>query len=244
MSETLPAICSSCNQDRSKAEMVPTASIGAPIQEFAKQQVEDWSNLHYICTDCLEQLRADYMRSLLGKETEELTQLEEEVRKSIEQHEILSKNINDVFDSKLSLGERLADRIAEFGGSWRFIITFVSILIVWIVINSIQLLKAPFDPYPYILLNLLLSCLAALQAPVIMMSQNRQEAKDRMRAEHDFEVNLKAELEIRNLNAKFDQLITHQWQRLLEIQQIQIDMIEDLVRQQTSIDKITKKDKE
>jgi uncharacterized membrane protein len=100
---------------------------------------------------------------------------------------------------------------------------------VWISINTINLLSRPFDPFPYILLNLVLSCLAAIQAPVIMMSQNRQESKDRLRAEHDYRVNLKAELEIRHLNAKLDLLLTHQWQRLMEIQQVQTDLIQELV---------------
>ena len=102
----------------------------------------------------------------------------------------------------------------------------------WIAINSIPLLWRPFDVYPYILLNLALSGLAAIQAPIIMMSQNRQEAKDRLRSEHDYRVNLKAELEIRQLHWKLDQLLTHQWQRLLEIQQIQMDLMEELVHKQ------------
>lgn len=105
-----------------------------------------------------------------------------------------------------TLGERIADRVAEFGGSWTFIITFLSFMLVWISVNTMQLLKSAFDPYPFILLNLLLSCLAALQAPVIMMSQNRQEAKDRERAKQDFEINQKAEAEIRTLHHKLDHL--------------------------------------
>jgi len=105
-----------------------------------------------------------------------------------------SRNINNVHDAKLTFGERLADKMADFAGSWIFIISFGVILLIWIIFNSIEFLYHPFDPYPYILLNLVLSCLAALQAPVIMMSQNRQETKDRIRAEHDYEINLKAEI--------------------------------------------------
>ncbi len=120
--------------------------------------------------------------------------------------------------------------MAEFGGSWRFIIYFAVVLVVWITFNSVELLSRPFDPFPYILLNLVLSCLAAIQAPVILMSQNRQEAKDRLRGEHDYRVNLKAELEIRLLHEKLDLLLTHQWQKLLEIQRIQMDLMEDMVR--------------
>jgi len=124
------------------------------------------------------------------------------------------------------LGERVADRVAEFGGSWSFIVLFWTVLGGWIILNSVSLLTHPFDPYPYILLNLVLSCLAAIQAPIIMMSQNRQEARDRLRAEHDYGVNLKAELEIRHLVARIDQLVTHQWQRLLEIQRLQLELLE------------------
>jgi len=120
--------------------------------------------------------------------------------------------------------------VAAFGGSWRFIMLFGAILLVWIVLNSIFLLQRPFDPYPFILLNLVLSCIAAMQAPIIMMSQNRQESKDRLRAEHDYQVNLKAEIEIRQLHIKLDQLLNHSWQRLLEIQRVQMDIMEDISR--------------
>jgi uncharacterized membrane protein len=124
----------------------------------------------------------------------------------------------------------MADRLASFGGSWTFLIIFASILLIWISLNSFLLLKRPFDPYPFILLNLVLSCLAAIQAPVIMMSQNRVEVKDRLRSQHDYRVNLKAELEIRQLHDKIDHLLSHQWERLVEIQQIQIDLLSELTR--------------
>jgi uncharacterized membrane protein len=120
--------------------------------------------------------------------------------------------------------------MAEFGGSWRFISLFIAVMVIWIIINTIALLSKPFDPFPYILLNLVLSCLAAIQAPIIMMSQNRQEAKDRLRAEFDYRVNLKAELEIRQLHDKIDHLLEHQWQRLLEIQEIQMELLEEFTR--------------
>jgi uncharacterized membrane protein len=140
----------------------------------------------------------------------------------------LSKNINIEFDQQLTFGERLADKMAEYAGSWGFVIGFFGVLLVWIAINSVVLILKPFDPYPFILLNLVLSCLAAIQAPIIIMSQNRQEAKDRLRSEHDYSVNLKAELEIRNLHEKIDHLLMKQWQRLLEIQEIQMELMEEL----------------
>jgi len=141
---------------------------------------------------------------------------------------VLSENIEKQFERKLTFGEHLSDKIAEFGGSWKFIITFGSVIVVWVVLNAVLLLNRAFDPYPFILLNLILSCLAALQAPVIMMSQNRAEARDRLRAENDYKVNLKAELEIRHLHEKIDHLLRKQYNRLFEIQQIQIELLEEI----------------
>ncbi|MEO6969540.1 MAG: DUF1003 domain-containing protein, partial [Chthoniobacterales bacterium] len=128
----------------------------------------------------------------------------------------------------LTFGQHLSDKIASFGGSWTFIIVFFAILLIWIAINGIILATRAFDPYPFILMNLILSCLAAIQAPIIMMSQNRAEARDRARAENDYKVNLKAELEIRHLHEKIDHLLRKQYNRLFEIQQIQIELLEDL----------------
>jgi len=140
----------------------------------------------------------------------------------------LSRNINEAFEKSLTRGERMADRLADFGGSWIFISLFGIMLVVWMGINTWVLLEKPFDPYPYILLNLVLSCLAAIQAPVILMSQNRQEAKDRLRSEHDYEINMKAEIEIRKLHEKMDHLLMHQWQRLMDIQQLQVNQMEEI----------------
>jgi uncharacterized membrane protein len=125
----------------------------------------------------------------------------------------------------------MADHIAEFGGSWTFIIVFFSFILVWILINLYVLTTKPFDPFPFILLNLILSCLASIQAPIIMMSQNRQEQKDRIRGEHDYKINLKAELEIKLLSEKIDHLLVHQNRKLLEIQEVQTDYLEDLMKE-------------
>ena len=158
----------------------------------------------------------------------ELSALDQEVIDSLQEHEILSENIGKEFEQELTFGERLSDRIASFGGSWTFIMIFGAVLFVWIIINTIVLATRAFDPYPFILMNLILSCLAALQAPIIMMSQNRAEARDRARAENDYKVNLKAELEIRHLHEKIDHLLRKQYNRLFEIQQIQIELLEEL----------------
>jgi len=145
----------------------------------------------------------------------------------LREQETLTENLNLAFEKDLSFGARVADRVATFGGSWTFIILFFIVLVLWMLVNTTIVLAHPFDPYPFILLNLVLSCLAAIQAPIIMMSQNRQEARDRLRSENDYQVNLKAELEIRHLHEKLDVLLKHQWQKLLEIQQIQIDLMKE-----------------
>ena len=138
---------------------------------------------------------------------------------------------DETLSQNLSPGQRLSDKIADFGGSWMFIITFMTFILFWLLTNVYVITMKPFDPYPFILLNLILSCIAALQAPIIMMSQNRLEEKDRERSKHDYKVNLKAELEIRMLNEKVDHLLMNQQQKLLEIQQIQIEMMNDIMNE-------------
>ena len=221
-------VCKICNQAKASGDMVPLGIVRSAIFDLIKKRQPDITRDDYICIADLNHFRAEYVEDVLEEEKGEITALEQEVLDSLREHELLSSNINEEFDQQLTVGERLADKVAEFGGSWRFIIIFGAVLVVWIAINSSLLLFRPFDPYPYILLNLFLSCLAAIQAPIIMMSQNRQEDKDRMRASNDYQVNLKAELEVRLLNAKIDQLLSHQWQRLLEIQQIQMDLMQEM----------------
>jgi uncharacterized membrane protein len=223
-----PIPCQICHEPRRPSEVLPAELVRTSIVETIRKTRPEWAPHGFICLQDLNRFRAEHVEDLLATEKGELSTLEEEVVRSLHEHDTLSRNVNVEFDRELTFGERIADRVAEFGGSWRFIISFGVVLVLWIAVNSVALLRPPFDPYPYILLNLVLSCLAALQAPVIMMSQNRQEAKDRLRGEHDYRVNLKAELEIRHINAKFDLLLTHQWQRLLEIQQIQMEIMEEL----------------
>jgi len=198
------------------------------LAEFIKSNRPNWDPQGFICFADLGAFRRDYVKCALEDEIGELTALDHEVIESLRQHEVLSENIEKQFERKLSFGEHLSDKIAEFGGSWKFIITFGSVIVVWVVLNAVLLLNRAFDPYPFILLNLILSCLAALQAPVIMMSQNRAEARDRLRAENDYKVNLKAELEIRHLHEKIDHLLRKQYNRLFEIQQIQIELLQEI----------------
>jgi uncharacterized membrane protein len=221
--------CGVCKRSFRGYSLIPANSVRENVAALIAACVADWDATGFICRSCLNRFRAEFVRTEMEKDRGELSALEEAVMQSVREGQIVADDINREFDRALTLGERTADKVAEFGGSWRFICIFFGVMAVWIAINSIYLLWKPFDPYPYILLNLALSLLAAVQAPVIMMSQNRQEARDRMRAENDYKVNLKAELEVRAISEKLDQLIHHQWEHLLEIQQIQVEMIDDLV---------------
>jgi uncharacterized membrane protein len=203
-------------------------NIRPSLAEFIKSQRPDWDPHKFICFPDLGAFRRDYVKHTLECEIGELTSLDQEVIESLRQHEVLTENIEKQFERKLTFGEHLSDKIASFGGSWRFIILFGAVLLGWIALNAAVLANRSFDPYPFILLNLILSCLAAIQAPIIMMSQNRAEARDRMRAENDYKVNLKAELEIRHLHEKMDHLLRKQYNRLFEIQQIQIELLEEM----------------
>ncbi len=173
--------------------------------------------------------REKYISSFVSDNLDELGEMRDNVLQSLKEHSILSTKLELEEQSELTLGQRIADRVAEFGGSWIFILSFFGFLTIWIIANVFFLRSHTFDPYPFILLNLILSCIAALQAPVIMMSQNRQEQKDRERSKKDFMINMKAELEIRILHEKLDHLIMHQQQELIEIQKIQIDMMNDII---------------
>lgn len=222
-------ICQICGNGQ-PVFLNPGVLVSPVIADFILKKNGAWVEEGWICSDDLQKFRQEYVRSLLETEKGEITDLENEVLESMRQNEIISKNpegkeLADTF------GQRFADRIAEVGGSWRFISMFIIVLFVWIIINTVVWAAHPFDPYPFILLNLVLSCLAAIQAPVIMMSQNRQESRDRINAKRDYQINLKAELEIRHLHQKLDHLLSHQWERLVEIQEIQMELINEIKSQ-------------
>ncbi len=222
--------CSICAKSFPVRDLVPGSTIRDVIVATIRREHPDWSTDQYVCRPDLNRYRSQYVHSLLESEKGDLTSLEREVLDSLREHEVLAKNVETEFEQTWTFGERLADRIASFGGSWAFLILFGVFLALWIVMNSLVILWRPPDPYPFILLNLVLSCLAAIQAPIIMMSQNRQEAKDRLRSQHDYQVNLKAELEIRHLHEKVDHLLSHQWERLTEIQEIQLELLSEIGR--------------
>ncbi len=173
----------------------------------------------------------DILKKFFPSGFDTLTEKEKRVVRHISEKKQISRNTNQDFSGELTFGQRLADRVASFGGSWTFILLFLGTLLCWVALNTFVLARhdSQFDPYPYILLNLILSMLASLQAPVIMMSQNRQAAKDRLDAAHDYEVNLKAELEIMGLHEKMDALRERQWQELILMQQKQIELLTQLL---------------
>ena len=226
--ETFP--CQICGEHKKQNEVVSAELVRESIADEIRKEYPAWSREGYICNADLNRFRAQYVGKILKREKRELASLEENIKRSITDDELTAKNTNVEFDRQLSFGERLSDRIADFAGSWTFITIFSGVFFVWIAINSIVLVYRPFDPFPFILLNLVLSALAAIQAPVIIMSQNRQEARDRLHAEHDYQVNLNAEMEIHQLHKKIDHLLINQGQKLLEIQNIQVELMEELAK--------------
>lgn len=219
-----------------KSEMILGKTIRLSIFNEIKKEHSNFSKSSVISISELDHYRQKFLETYLLKEAGDLSQLELDVLESIKKQELISTNtLTDKDKKSENFGQRLADKVASFGGSWKFIILFSIIIIIWITANIVILANKGFDPYPFILLNLILSCLAALQAPVIMMSQNRQEEKDRERAKQDYLVNLKAELEIRTLHEKLDHLIIHQQQELLNIQQVQVEMMEDIMKKINTI---------
>ena len=215
----------------SKGEAIKGQEIREGVFKLIQTEFPDFSADSVISLPELNYYRRLYLTKLVEQEKGELAIIDLDVMQAIRDNSILSENIQEGPDSQISRGEKLADKIAFFGGSWTFIILFFSFLLLWILVNVWLLTTKAFDPYPFILLNLILSCLAAIQAPIIMMSQNRQEQKDRQRSEHDYKINLKAELEIKLLSEKVDHLLVHQSKKLLEIQEVQIDYLEDVLKE-------------
>jgi uncharacterized membrane protein len=228
--------CSVCGRQVPQGDVMPGELIRSSIVDSIHRDHPEWPAAGPVCMDDLNHYRAMQVQEMMREERGELSDLDKEVLNSVREHELVSEDVNSAFEQQLTVGERVADEVASFGGSWRFIIIFGVVMFVWIALNSAMLVARPFDPFPFILLNLVLSCLAAIQAPVIMMSQNRQESKDRLRADHDYKVNLKAELEIRLLTTRFDHLLSRQWQRLLEIQQIQTELMEEIATHRRSVE--------
>lgn len=222
------AMCAICGTEMPVAKTLPVAGLRPSLVERMRRDHPALPADGVVCLSHVADYRAKYVSELLQGERGELSELDREVVEKLSAGEVIAANTEQEYSADVSVGGRVSDLFAKFGGSWTFIIFFVVVIVVWMSINAAIVGGADFDPYPFILLNLVLSCLAALQAPIILMSQNRQELKDRMRAENDYQVNLKAELEIRHLHEKMDHLINRQWERLAEIQEIQLEIMQDI----------------
>jgi uncharacterized membrane protein len=220
--------CALCERELRRNERVRVEAIRpSDAERIARAHPDRLPGSGVVCRTCLQRERLAHVMEQLEGERGELSEIEAEVARRAGEHLAIADNLAKRFEREITFGQRIADRVAEVGGSWAFVIGFLTVLGAWIMLN-VALATRAFDPYPYILLNLVLSCIAALQAPVIMMAQNRQATRDRMQAEQDFRVNLKAELEIASLHEKVDHLLHSQWQRMVELQEMQIELLSDL----------------
>lgn len=197
----------------------------------------------FICLKDLQKLRLAHMQTIIDQDLEMDQEMSSKLKKEMAKDTYVITNINDTIYGKRTTGQKLADAVAKFGGSWGFIIAFTVILVVWMTINVMHLFGAHFDPYPFILLNLFLSCVAAIQAPIIMMSQNRQAERDRFDSENDYKTNMKSEMEIRLLHEKLDQLNEVQWPHILDIQKMQIEVLSEIENEIQSLKESDEKKK-
>ncbi len=221
-------------------QKIAIESIRQGILDLIKSEHTEKEVIKYISRKELDEYRQKYIESSFKNEFAHLSSLEKDVLNKLKNEELVSEDSDKQWEKTSTMGQKIADKVADFGGSWTFIIIFCSFILLWIIINITALFAENFDPYPFILLNLFLSCLAALQAPVIMMSQNRVEEKDRQRAKDDYKINLKSEIEIQMLHEKIDHLIINQQGRLFEIQDIQVEMLREIVTEISELHKKTR----
>jgi uncharacterized membrane protein len=211
------------------SEKVSARTIRHSILDLIRSDKPEFTHDSVLADTELNEYRGMAIEHYLKKEIGELSEPELQVLHAINSNQTLTDKIDGDDENISTFGQRIADRVATFGGSWTFILSFCGFLAVWILVNIIWLTNKGFDPYPFILLNLILSCIAALQAPVIMMSQNRQEDKDRDRARKDYMVNLKSEVEIRTLHEKVDHFITDQQQEIIDLQKMQLKILKEIL---------------
>lgn len=209
------------------AEKITGKAVRNGVLKEIQKEYPDFDDACNLSVSEFNRYRQSYVRNLLSKEIGTLTELEHTVLNNISQNHLISDEASEVKNSGTK-GQRWADRIASFGGSWKFLGIFAAFLLIWMIINSGTLHGQGFDPYPFILLNLILSCLAAVQAPVIMMSQNRQEEKDRKQSDNDYMINMKAEMEIRSLHEKLDLLLEEQVKIIFESQAKQLEILKKI----------------
>ena len=220
--------CSLCQTQVEGRTLFSAQKLELPLFDLIKRERPEWPGTRGICSNCHEQYRAKKLLSYLEQEYDKISEMEKAVVTKIARRGQVSRLVEKEYEAQMTFGEHVADRVAHFGGSWTFIGIFGGVLLGWMAINTWLLVRHPFDPFPFILLNLVLSTIAALQAPVIMMSQNRQAEKDRLEATQDYQINLMAEMEIRDLHDKLDGLRHRQWHELWHIQQRQLELLEHL----------------
>lgn len=226
--DALTQVCGVCGLTKPLSEMTGCDVVRNSVAAELDKSFPDWRETGWICRTDLQNYRRRSVEAMIRREHGELTDLDREVIESLAAHETVTENTEESYEETTTIGDRVADRTSAFAGSWTFILSFVAFMLFWMFANALPVLFSTFDPYPFILLNLFLSMVAALQAPLIMMSQRRQEEKDRLRSQNDYQINLKAELEIRHLHEKLDHILIGQWERLSKIQEAQLEMFEEL----------------
>lgn len=228
--EEKTVLCQLSGKQINENNAIDGFSIREELLEIINQKKPDFDIEGWVSNDALNKIKAERIKNLLQEDAGYLSEIEKKVADSIEKHDFMSKDFTIEEDEELTFGQQMADKVAEFGGSWKFIIFFAVFFVVWVFLNIFIYENKGFDPYPFILLNLILSCIAALQAPIIMMSQNRMEEKDRARAINDFKVGLKTEIEIRMLDEKINHLVNKQIFHIHETLELQNEMLEVITK--------------
>lgn len=229
--------CSLCGRSHPASRVVHARGLRRALAEHLElRHPGRWSAEAHVCLDCRNEARIELLLAELERERGELSAVEAEVARKAAGHLVIAEQIDEEFQRSITPGQRIADHVARVGGSWPFVVGFCVVIAAWIAANVWMLRERAFDPYPFILLNLVLSCVAALQAPVIMMSQNRMAARDRVQADQDFRINLKAEIEIASLHDKVDHVLHAQWQHMVELQQLQIDLLNEILEERGKAD--------
>ena len=235
MDKKTKGICYVTGAEHDLDDLIPGDDIREEVLLEIQKDHPEFCDTSFISTRELFKYRQKHIESLVKTEVGQITELEQQVIEKMKSNKFIADNVEPDLEEEYTFAERLSDRIAEFGGSWKFIISFLLMMTIWMALNVWLYHNSGFDPYPFILLNLVLSCLAAMQAPIIMMSQNRQEDKDRIRSEHDYQVNLSAELQIRMPHEKMDHLMINQHRQFVEMPQIQMGLIQEI---EEKIDKL------
>jgi uncharacterized membrane protein len=221
--------CQICKQSKPLKRVLPADMVRLSVVTLIKEVHGDWDEHGFICKSDLDTFRAKYVEKLFDKERGELSAVEKEVVKNIKDQDIITQSLYEQYNKKLSKWDKASDSIASFGGSWKFIGFFFTFMGLWMLVNVVlSFYGKSWDNYPFILLNLILSCVASIQAPIIMMSQNRLEERDRLRSESEYQINLKAEIGIRNLHEKMDHMLFKQWEKTTEIQKIMIELMQEI----------------